>query len=701
MDTRLETMERIWPASVARRSAGRRWRWAVWAGLLLALLSLTGCSNLRDIWGRRATPTVQPTATAVPLILVEPDAGAPGAVITLRGERWRPGDTIFIRLQNPLADQGGIPDRAMAVATVQDDGRFLAGFTFPDEAPWNSLPSVLIVAQSQATGERVSMVWRVQTAGASATPSATPTPTGLPPLVTVTLTPTATPWVITATPTPWVITATPTPTAALVTATPTPLPATATTTPPPATSTATPIPPSPTVGPSYWRGEYYTNRDLMDNPVLVRHDASINFNWGSGAIAPGLPADNFSVRWTRSLDFTAGVYRFHMTVDDGARLFVDGALLINEWRDGSRRELTVDHALATGNHALRVEYYEATGEALIVLWWEARPTVTATPSPTATRRPTATPTRRPTATPTRRPSATPTRTRTPTPRPLPTSTAETRPTETPTPTARPSVLPLPTDTPTLTPLPSATVQPLPTDTPTALPPTDMPTALPPTDTPTALPPTDTPTALPPTETPTPTATQTPTETPTLAAPTDTPTPGAPTRTPTRRPPTATRTATPTATPVLAAPALFNELLTAPRRVDWNHDGRINDQDEWIELFNSGATEVNLSGWYLDTGRNTTSYRFAGAFRIPAGGYLVLFRRSTRLALNDRGGTLRLLRPDRSVAASLNFPALGPDASYSRDDAGAWHGDWAPSPRQANSPGLPTPPPVITTMPERR
>ncbi|MGB2775155.1 MAG: PA14 domain-containing protein, partial [Anaerolineae bacterium] len=426
MNAKTERFKQTPPASSGRPVARRSQRWALWASLLLALLSLTGCSNLRDIWGRRATPTVQPTATAVPLILVEPDAGAPGAVITLRGERWRPGDTIFIRLQNPLADQGGIPDRAMAVATVQDDGRFLAGFTFPDEVPWNSLPSVLIVTQSQATGERVSIVWRVQAADASATPTITSTPTGLPPLVTATLTPTATPWVITATPTPWVITATPTPTAAPVTATPTPLPATATTTPPPATSTATPIPPSPTVGPSYWRGEYYTNRDLMDNPVLVRNDASINFNWGSGAIAPGLPADNFSVRWTRSLDFTAGVYRFHMTVDDGARLFVDGALLINEWRDGSRRELTVDHALATGNHALRVEYYEATGEALIVLWWEARPAVTSTPPPTAT------PTRRPSATPTRRPSATPTRTRTPTPRPLPTTTAEMRPTETPT-----------------------------------------------------------------------------------------------------------------------------------------------------------------------------------------------------------------------------------------------------------------------------
>jgi len=252
---------------------------------LLLALSLTGCTTLRDRLRPSPTPTVQPTSTAVPLLTIEPGAGAPGTGIALRGARWRAGDTVFIRLQNPLPDQSGIPDKALAVATVQDDGRFLAGFIFPNEMPWASLPSVLIVAQSQATGERVSIVWRVEAAASTETPTAAPTLTGPPPLTTATATPT--PWVITATPTPWVITATPTR--------------------PPATSTFTPVPPAPTatptISPSYWRGEYYANRDLMENPVLVRNDVSINFNWASGAVAPGLPSDNFSVRWTRNLEF--------------------------------------------------------------------------------------------------------------------------------------------------------------------------------------------------------------------------------------------------------------------------------------------------------------------------------------------------------------------------------------------------------------
>jgi hypothetical protein len=673
---------------------------------LLLALSLSGCTSLRDRLRPSATPTIQPTSTAVPLLTIEPGAGAPGAGIALRGERWRAGDTVFIRLQNPLPDQSGIPDKALAVATVQDDGRFLAAFIFPNEMPWASLPSVLIVAQSQATGERVSIVWRVETTATTETPTAAPTLTGPPPLTTAT----PTPWVITATPTPWVITATPTPPALTVTPTR-----------PPATSTFTPVPPAatatPTISPSYWRGEYYANRDLMDNPVLVRNDVSINFNWASGAVAPGLPSDNFSVRWTRPLEFEAGVYRFHATVDDGVRLFVDGAFLINEWRDGSRREFTADYALAAGSHALRVEFYEATGDALINVWWETRPSITNTPPPT----------RPPTATPTRRPTVTPTRTRTPTPRPLPSTTIEVRRTPTPTPTMMPplpsaTAQPLPSETPTMMPAPSATAQPLPTATPTTtstptplltetpmststatLTPTRLPTE---TSTPTPLPtetptptmlPTETPTPFVPTDTPT--AVE-PTATPTPRPPTATPTAAEPTETPTLRPPTTTPTPTPTPTVTPTPPARLNELLATPRRVDWNQDGRINDQDEWIELFNPGTTAVNLSGWYLDTGRNTARYRLPRGANVPVGGYLVLFRKTTGLALNDRGGTVRLLRPDRSVADSVTFPALDPDASFSRDDAGVWRRNLPPTPGQPNQ-GITTPPPAITTMPERR
>ncbi|HEX6386084.1 MAG TPA: PA14 domain-containing protein [Anaerolineae bacterium] len=119
-----------------------------------------------------------------------------------------------------------------------------------------------------------------------------------------------------------------------------------------------------------WRGEYWSNRSLSGPSTLVRNDAAINFDWGTGTPATTLPADNFSVRWTRTLSLAEGNYRFYAVMDDGLRLIIDGTLIINEWRDGSQREVSKDVWLATGSHDLRVEYYESTGDALVRVSWQ-------------------------------------------------------------------------------------------------------------------------------------------------------------------------------------------------------------------------------------------------------------------------------------------------------------------------------------------
>jgi len=44
-----------------------------------------------------------------------------------------------------------------------------------------------------------------------------------------------------------------------------------------------------------WRGEYFNNMGLSGAPSLVRDDAEINFDWGSGSPAPGaIGSDRFS-----------------------------------------------------------------------------------------------------------------------------------------------------------------------------------------------------------------------------------------------------------------------------------------------------------------------------------------------------------------------------------------------------------------------
>ena len=156
-----------------------------------------------------------------------------------------------------------------------------------------------------------------------------------------------------------------------------------------------------------WRGEYYTNRDLNGSAALIRTDYSIDFDWARGAPAPGIPADDFSVRWTGVASFEGGTYRFKVLVDDGVRLFVDNNLVLSDWEDGGARDLVVDVGLSSGSHALKLEFYDHTRDARIKLTWEK---LTATTTPTLTSTATSTPTS--TATPTE--TSTPTATATPT-----------------------------------------------------------------------------------------------------------------------------------------------------------------------------------------------------------------------------------------------------------------------------------------------
>jgi hypothetical protein len=74
--------------------------------------------------------------------------------------------------------------------------------------------------------------------------------------------------------------------------------------------------PSPTIVFTDWQGEYYNNVNLEGEPVVVRNDPAIDFNWGTGPPAPGVGPDDFSVRWTSDRDLPAGIYRINFRVDD-------------------------------------------------------------------------------------------------------------------------------------------------------------------------------------------------------------------------------------------------------------------------------------------------------------------------------------------------------------------------------------------------
>ena len=51
------------------------------------------------------------------------------------------------------------------------------------------------------------------------------------------------------------------------------------------------------------------------------------------------------------------------------RLYIDGALKLDEWFDQGATTYNVDVPLSAGNHSIKMEYYEAAGGAVASLTW--------------------------------------------------------------------------------------------------------------------------------------------------------------------------------------------------------------------------------------------------------------------------------------------------------------------------------------------
>ena len=141
-----------------------------------------------------------------------------------------------------------------------------------------------------------------------------------------------------------------------------------------------------------------------------------------------------------------------------------------------------------------------------------------------------------------------------------------------------------------------------------------------------------------------------------------------------------------------AGVVLNEVLPAPRDVDWDGDGTADaKKDEWVELHNLGSEPVDLGGWVLDDipDGGTSPHTIPPGTSLAAGGLLVLFGSETGVGLNNGGDTVRILRPDGTVADAFTYAALTDfhDRSFSRDPDGT--GDWTdehpPSPGAPNTP----------------
>lgn len=118
-------------------------------------------------------------------------------------------------------------------------------------------------------------------------------------------------------------------------------------------------------------GEYFDNIALAGTPAITRSDATLDFAWTLGGPSRAVPKDWYSARWTGILRVPeSGSVRLGIEGNDGYRLWLDGRLVIDNWRKRSNGAAMVPVRLERGRaHAIRVEYFETTGNGHVRLSW--------------------------------------------------------------------------------------------------------------------------------------------------------------------------------------------------------------------------------------------------------------------------------------------------------------------------------------------
>ncbi|MGB1287089.1 MAG: PA14 domain-containing protein, partial [Aggregatilineales bacterium] len=143
-----------------------------------------------------------------------------------------------------------------------------------------------------------------------------------------------------------------------------------------------------------WIGQFYNNTTLSGSPVNTGlFPAGLNTNWGlnaptdgSGTTIAGMNIDNWSARFTSTENIAAGLYEFVLVADDGARLYIDGNLVIDNFDSTGLTQASVVLSLSGGVYTIIVDYRDVADAAVLQLSWftsEPTPEFTATPVPLA------------------------------------------------------------------------------------------------------------------------------------------------------------------------------------------------------------------------------------------------------------------------------------------------------------------------------
>ena len=108
----------------------------------------------------------------------------------------------------------------------------------------------------------------------------------------------------------------------------------------------------------------------FDRKVISRVDYQVDWLWGLDAPAPTVPANRFSARWRGFLQSPwPGRYKLAAIHDDGVRVWLDGQLILDDWRDTPAARTSAEVELTGQRQPIRIEYFQDGATALLSLRW--------------------------------------------------------------------------------------------------------------------------------------------------------------------------------------------------------------------------------------------------------------------------------------------------------------------------------------------
>ncbi len=119
-------------------------------------------------------------------------------------------------------------------------------------------------------------------------------------------------------------------------------------------------------------GDYFDNIKLEGLPAVSRIDQNVQFRWTLYSPHPSLAYDWYSARWAGKLKSPrSGKFKIGVEGNDGYRLYLDGKLLIDNWKKQSYRTILQDFVFEAGReYDLKLEFFEPAGNSRLALVWD-------------------------------------------------------------------------------------------------------------------------------------------------------------------------------------------------------------------------------------------------------------------------------------------------------------------------------------------